>query len=121
MPRGSMTYRAELRRGSSTTDAWNRPTKQTFAEMTSLGTVPLSFYEKARGENTLVLSDDKTARKDRLFARFPLSLDIKTEDRLGDITDRLNTIIQRGPFVVRQPHRRRRYILAEIEGHGVGS
>lgn len=109
-----MTHRATLNRPSASTDAWNRPG---IPSLTSQGTVSCRVYRK---DGRLVLSDDKTARVDELRVMFPSGTDVRTEDRLSDISDREGTLLYDGPFVIRAPMRHKGHQEARLEGHGVG-
>lgn len=116
-----MTHRATLKRPQTSPDAWNRPAVDSLA---SQGKVACRVYQIGRpGSLTtrLVLDANKTARTDELGALFPLSLDVRAEDELADITDRNGTVLYEGPFVIRAPIRRRAHQEARLEGHGVGA
>lgn len=114
-----MTNRAELRRNPSATDAWNRPDLVPFDQMTSLGTVACHVHFKSKTDPGAILfvNDSKTARVDTMVGVFPRGLDIRTEDRLGDVKDRRGNVLFKGPLVVQQPIRRRGHLEARLEGH----
>lgn len=110
-----MTMRAELKRPVTSTDGWNRPAK---TGETSLGVIPCRVFVRSA---TLHQEDDKIARVDEMRGLFPIDQDIQAEDILGDVTDRQNKLLFKGPFVVKSPIRRNRHLESKLEGHAVGS
>lgn len=110
-----MTHRSLLKRRTTSTDAWNRPAKA--ATPDNKGIIPCRVYFRSQYDQRLIIKDDKTARVDEMRVMFPSNVDVRTEDELGDIMDRRDRLLYRGPFVIRNPVRRQRHFEATLEGH----
>lgn len=122
MSRGTMTHRAELRRSNTGTDVWNRPIEEGFSSMRSLGVISLRVSSST---SRLELRDEgKAAAIEELIGFFSLDLDIRPQDRLGDITDRQGKVLFSGPLAIKQPITLRQrsggHQQAELERHSSG-
>jgi len=114
--RSSMTHRAVLRRPVRTTDAWGQDSVSSPAGHEILPVIACKVYKK---NGKLVLDNNKIARVDEMRIRFPLNADVRALDELGDVTDRLDKVLFKGPFVIRAPIRLHGHQEASLEGHSV--
>ena len=103
--RSRMTMRAAITRNSTVTaNDWNQADTPVFDQWT---TEPCWAWVTAKRE---VIDGDKVVVVEDIRALFPLSANLTDQDRIAHISDRADTVIFDGPFVIESIQRMTRHL-----------